>query len=167
MDSAKRRIIKLRVSVDGNKYIGHVQLPENMDRMSDLLNDRKPFLKIKNVSSYESIQKNSEFIINKEHIDYVQVLEETPLIAANKIAGKFYKIRVKTMNSEIQGHLFVPNNGEMPMDIVNDDRLFLSIKEAEIINTPERYTFLGISKRKICTVEVFQADSPQTVSVAS
>ncbi len=160
MDSVnRRRVIKLRVSVDGNKYIGHVQLPDNVDRMSDLLNDKKPFLKIKNVSSYEPIRKDSEFIINKEHIDYVQVLEETPLIVANKIPGSFYKIRVKTLNFEIQGGLFVPSNGEMPMDIVNDDRLFLSIKEAEIINTPERYTFLGISKRKICTVEVFQADS--------
>lgn len=151
------QIVKIRVNVAGSKYIGYVKIPEGVDRMSDLLNSRKPFLKLKNLSSYESIQVDSDFIINKGHIDYVQVLEEAPLAEANKIPGTFSKIRVKTLNLEILGWLFVPDTGDSPMGIVNDDRLFLSIKNAEITGTPEEYTYLGIAKRKICTVEVYQS----------
>ena len=153
----KKPQAKIRVSVAGSRYIGYVNLPEGIDRMSDLLNNRKLFLKIQNPSSYEPVQENSEFIINKEYIDYVQVLDETRLVLAHRIPGAFHKIRVKTTSIEIIGELFVPDTGETPMDVVNDDRLFLSIKDADIISTPEKYTFLGISKRRICTVEVYQS----------
>jgi hypothetical protein len=149
--------VKIRVSVEGNRYIGYVDIPEGVDRISDLLNTRRPFLKIQNPSSHESIQKDSDLIINKDHIDYVQVLEEPAMPEENKVPGTFFKIRVKTLSIEITGLLFVPHSGETPMDIVNDERLFLSIKDAEIVNTPEEYSYLGISKRKICSVEVYQA----------
>ncbi len=148
--------VKIRVSVAGNRYIGYVNLPSGVDRMSDLLNNNRIFLKIQNPSSYEPVQEDSDFIINKEYIDYVQVLDETPNILTNRISGSFHKIRVKTTKNEIMGELFVPDTGDLPMDIVNDERMFLSIKDAEIVNTPERYSFLGISKRRICTVEVYQ-----------
>ncbi|MEN8264581.1 MAG: hypothetical protein ABFR82_14085 [Nitrospirota bacterium] len=149
--------VKIRVSVAGNRYIGYVILPEGPDRMSDLLNNSKLFLKIQNPSSYEPVQENSEFIINKEYIDYVQVLDETPIVMAKRIPGSFHKMRVKTTSIEIMGELFVPETGALPMDVVNDDRLFLSIKDADIVNTPEKYSFLAISKRRICTVEVYQS----------
>lgn len=155
-DIEDSHMVKIGVSVAGSRYIGNVRLPEGVDRMSDLLNSKKLFLKIQNPSSNEPVQKNSDFIINREYIDYVQVLEEAPVSSANRIPGSFWRIRVKTINIEIQGELFVPNTGELPMDIVNDERLFLSIKDAEIVNTPEKYTFIGISKRRICTVEVYQ-----------
>ncbi len=148
--------VRIRVSVAGNRYIGFVVLPEGTDRMSDLLNNSKTFLKIQNPSSYEPVQENSDFIINKEYIDYVQVLDETPIVLSNRIPGSFHKMRVKTTHIEIIGELFVPETGELPMDVVNDDRLFLSIKDADIVNTPEKYSFLAISKRRICTVEVYQ-----------
>ena len=157
MNMENKPTVKIRVSVAGNRYIGYVNLPDGIDRMSDLLNNSKLFLRIQNPSSYEPVQENSEFIINKEYIDYVQVLDETPLVLANRISGSFHKIRVKTTSIEIIGELFVPHTGELPMDVVNDDRLFLSIKDADIVNTPEKYSFLAISKRRICTVEVYQS----------
>jgi hypothetical protein len=150
------RSVRIRVSLAQAKYIGEVEIPGGVDRMSDLLNGRSPFLALRNVDSYESIRKDSAFIINKEHIDYVQVLEEQPLIEANKIPGQFHRIRVKTLSADILGELFVPQTGETPMDVVSDDRAFLSIRDAEIVGTHERYQFLGISKGKICTVEVFE-----------
>jgi hypothetical protein len=157
MRTVKIQTVKIRVSVEGCRYIGYVDIPEGLDRISDLLNTKRPFLKIQNPSSHESIKKDSDFIINKDHIDYVQVLEEPAMPEANKVPGTFYKIRVRTLSIEITGLLFVPLSGEEPMDIVNDERLFLSIKDAEIVDTPEEYFYLGISKRKICSVEVYQA----------
>ncbi len=150
------RTVKIRVSLARAKYIGEVEIPGGVDRMSDLLNSRAPFLALRNVDSYEGIRKDSAFIINKEHIDYVQVLEEYPLIEANKIPGQFHRIRVKTLAADILGELFVPQTGESPMEVVNDERAFVSIRNAEIVGTAERYQFLGISKGKICTVEVFE-----------
>ncbi len=150
------RTVRIRVSLAQAKYIGEVEIPGGVDRMSDLLNCRSPFLSLRNVDSYESIRRDSLFIINKEHIDYVQVLEEYPLIEANKIPGEFHRIRVKTLATDILGELFVPQTGESPMDIIGDDRAFLSIRNAEIVGTQERYQFLGIAKGKICTVEVFE-----------
>ncbi len=158
MDAPGNRTVKIRVSLAGSRYIGNVSIPGGVDRMSDLLNSKTPFLKIWNVDSYESIRNDSDFIINKDHIDYVQVLEEAPPVGSNKIPGAFHDIRVKTLAIEIHGKLFVPNTGESPMEIVNDDRTFLSIKDAEIVGTPERYQYLGISKRKICSVEVYLAE---------
>ncbi len=155
MDDSGNRTVKIRVSLAGSRYIGDVGIPGGVDRMSDLLNSKTPFLKIWNVDSYESIRNDSDFIINKDHIDYVQVLEEGPPVEGNKIPGTFHNIRVKTLSIEIHGKLFVPHTGETPMEIVNDDRTFLSIKDAEIVGTPERYPYLGISKRKICSVEVY------------
>lgn len=158
MDVPGNRTVKIRVSLAGSRYIGNVDIPGGVDRMSDLLNSKTPFLKLWNVDSYESIRHDSVFIINKDHIDYVQVLEEAPLSEANRIPGVFHDIRVKTLSIEIHGKLFVPHTGESPMEIVNDDRIFLSIKDAEIVGTPERYQYLGISKRKICSVEVYQVE---------
>ncbi len=157
MTVTTNRTVKIRVSLARAKYIGEVAIPGGFDRMSDLLNGRSPFMSLSNVDSYEGIRKDSSFIINKEHIDYVQVLEEQPLIEANKISGAFHRIRVRTLVSDILGELFVPQTGETPMEVIGDDRAFLSIRNAEIVGTAERYQFLGISKTKICSVEVFES----------
>ena len=150
------RRVKVRLSFEGRRYIGYLELPEGVYRVSDVLNDPSPFLKLIEVSSLEPLNPNSYLAVRKSGISYVQALEEVENPKRLVEEGTFVPVIVKLrmIQTRIAGHAFVPQNEKDIIHFLNLSRPFLNLKDVEILGTAERYEYLAVGKNQIAFVEV-------------
>jgi hypothetical protein len=74
----KGQFIKLRLKTGGKTYSGEVFVPEYMNRVSDVINDKKPFIVLVNtVEETRAIDVPVGFIaINKNMVESIHLADE-------------------------------------------------------------------------------------------
>lgn len=149
------RRVRVRVNFSGRRYVGIVTMPEGVTRVSDVLNDGSHFLHLEDAQTRDG-GPTGGLSLNKGSISYIQALEETSTgSSALRREGGFHTVDVAMtmLDHAIRGRLFVPD-GMTATEVLNDERNFLSLRDAEVVGTPEKYPFLAICKAQVISVAV-------------
>ena len=145
----------MRVNVSGRRYVGVVIIPDEVTRVSDVLNDGSPFLYLQEAQARDG-SPSGGLALNKGSITFIQALEEPrPGNPSLRPKGGFVTVEVALshMDSVIRGNIFLPD-GLTAADILNDERNFVSLGEAQVVGTGETFPFLALSKAQVVSVEV-------------
>jgi len=148
----------VRVNFGGRRYVGVVALPEGVLRMSDVLNDGSHFLHLEDAHTRDGAPAGG-LCLNKGSISYIQALEESSTGSPSlRREGGFVTVDVAmaTLDHVIRGRLFVPD-GASAAEVLNDERNFISLRDAEVVGTPEKYPFLAICKAQVVSVAVTES----------
>lgn len=147
---------RVRVNYSGKRYIGEAALPSPTTRVSDVLNDGTPFLCLRNVQTTAENEMGGTIGLNKDRITYIQVIEEARNPPGKRVEGQFLHVEAALAGAEehpIRGGIFIPEWIADVGDIINDGRAFLSLTDAEIAGTSERYPYLALSKRQVTLIQ--------------
>jgi len=148
------RRVRVRVNFSGRRYVGIVAIPEGIHRVSDVLNDGTPFLYLDEAQTRDG-SRNGGLSLNKGSITFIQALEEpAPASTAQRLKGDFVTVEVAmtTMDCMVRGRIFVPD-AQSAAEVLNDERNFLSLRDAEVVGTGEKYPFLALCKAQVISVE--------------
>jgi len=146
--------VRVRVNFSGRRYVGVVTIPEGVNRVSDVLNDGSHFLYLEEAQTRDGVRP-AGLSLNKRSITYIQALEEpTRVSAAPRMEGDFVTVEVAmtTMDCMVRGRIFVPD-AQSAAEVLNDERNFLSLRDAEVVGTGEKYPFLALCKAQVISVE--------------
>lgn len=146
--------VKVRLNAWGKRVLGAVELPDGVERISDLLNSPSPCVHVFQGEPALRWQNGSDQVIFKEAINYLEAIEEPKLHTAATSTGNFIPI-VGEMRGPDPQHLvaemFVPY-GETLFDVLNDPRMFISMRNVHFPDFVERYPFLAVNKKSLILV---------------
>jgi hypothetical protein len=148
-------IARVRVYYSGKRYIGEVGLPSEDVRLSDVLNNRRPFLSLRNAQAAGEPGSGGPMALYKGRITFIQVIDETPRTADMRIAGRFVPVDIsmEQLDLPLKGKLFLPDGVTSLDQVINDDRDFLSLSEVEVGST-ERYPYLAVAKGQVVAIRM-------------
>ena len=140
------KIVRVRLNVSGKRLIGYVPLPPGeFSRFSDVLNGAAPYILIRDQAVPEPGTGASRAIL-KNSISYVEALAE-PDFQRQSPQGAFQPIALSLTEPTvtIEGELFVPQSGTV-MDVLNDARRFINLRNVNFRDSVEAYGFLAVGK---------------------
>ncbi len=153
---------QVRVNFGGKHYLGMVELPPPLERVSDILNDGLHFLYLHDVQADGAEPTDQSIALNKHHITHVQAIEEAlPPNPSLIVSGEFVEVEVLMQNPfmQIRGHIFVPDGTRGPSEVINDARDFLSLRNVTQVGTREEHPYLALSKAQVVSVTVAESES--------
>ncbi len=153
---------QVRVNFGGKRYLGMVELPPPLERVSDVLNDGLHFLYLHMVQTDGTCQGDESMALNKHHITHVQAIEEAlPPNPSLIVSGDFIEVDVLMQNPfmQIRGHIFVPDGTRGPSEVINDARDFLSLRNVTLVGAREEYPYLALSKAQVVSITVAESAS--------
>ena len=144
-DAGAGRSLRVRVNVGGQRIVGWVDLPETrLSRCSDVLNDADPYLTVRR--DVEPGHGADTTAVNKASISYVEVANDQ---TARRwvIPGTFQPVVIEVSTPEVvfRGELFVLADTTV-VDVLNDGRRFISLRNAQLNGGHEPYEYLGVGK---------------------
>ena len=140
------RTVHLRINVGGRRVIGFVDLPPAVTaRSSGILNDTDRYLTV-HLDAPSDAGERVTIAVNKEAISYVEVVGE-PTAKSWVIPGTFCPVVIELHQPDmmVRGELFVLADTEV-VAVLNDDRRFMSVRNAQVVGSQEAYAFLAIGK---------------------
>ncbi len=144
------RVLKVRVSASGKRLIGYVDLPADVSaRFSDLLNGPEAYIVIRQQTSDDlTPDEGKAQAILKDSIRYIEALEEPPT-QKRSLPGTFYAVtaELKEPTVVVEGELFVADGSDI-MDVINDPRRFISLRNVRVLDSVEEYTYLAVGKKQ-------------------
>lgn len=154
----KVKKVKVRIKLGTVPYLGFVDVPPPINRVSDILNSQALFLPLKDVHSLEHVGENSLLLINKKEISYIQALEEREIQAKSvdiSTIGYFTQVKIllRDTNIKVLGQIFIPFKDNDLSCTINQTTFFLNLKDVSIEGTREAYSYLAVSKAFIKTIE--------------
>jgi hypothetical protein len=149
------RLVKVRINASGKRLVGCLRLPEPDGRTSDLLNGPEPFLVVlPDEYAVLGVCKTTSAVA-KQAISYVEALEEPPNRAPlQPNGGAFCSVvaELRAPETQVLAEVFVPE-GQTVMDVLNDPRPFISLRNVHFSNFVERYSFLALGKSQLVTLK--------------
>ena len=150
MVAADSRILRVRVSASEKRLIGYVDLPADLTaRFSDLLNGPEAYIVIRQKASDDSTPDEGKAqAILKDSIRYIEALEE-PTVQKRSLPGMFHTVtaELKEPTVVIEGELFVADGSDI-MDVINDPRRFISLRNVHVLDSVEKYLYLAVGKKQ-------------------
>lgn len=150
MAAADSRILRVRVSASEKRLIGYVDLPADLSaRFSDLLNGPEAYIVIRQKASDDSTPDEGKAqAILKDSIRYIEALEE-PTVQKRALPGMFHTVtaELKEPTVVIEGELFVADGSDI-MDVINDPRRFISLRNVRVLDSVETYLYLAVGKKQ-------------------
>ncbi len=150
MDAADSRILRVRVSASEKRLIGYVDLPADLTaRFSDLLNGPEAYIVIRRKASDDSTPDEGKAqAILKDSIRYIEALEE-PTVQKRALPGMFHTVtaELKEPTVVIEGELFVADGSDI-MDVINDPRRFISLRNVRVLDSVQKYVYLAVGKKQ-------------------
>ena len=150
MAEIAERLVKVRINASGKRLVGCLQLPPAC-RTSDLLNGPEPFLVVLPDEYAVLGESTHSHAVAKRAISYVEALEEPTSSSPQKPdSGAFCSVMAELHEPETQvlAEVFVPE-GATVMDVLNDPRPFISMRNVHFSNFVERYSFLAVGKSQL------------------
>ncbi|MDF1551835.1 MAG: hypothetical protein P1P84_02175 [Deferrisomatales bacterium] len=151
MAATDERLVKVRINASGKRLVGCLRLPAQGGRTSDLLNGPEPFLVVL-PDEYAILGKcKASHGVAKHAISYVEALEEPSGSAFQKPdGGRFVSVvaELHEPQTQVLAEVFVPE-GQTVMDVLNDPRPFISMRNVHFSNFVERYGFLAVGKNQL------------------
>ena len=149
MDFNERRSVKVRVNALGTRVVGTMDVPPPHFRVSDYLNSHKDFLLVR--------QDDSESLIAKDAISYLEALEEGEDAGSRPSSGEFLKVTVilREHIGTLNGEIFIPEGGDLAAAL-DRARRFIKVRGVTFAESKERYEFLAISKQEIVMIRAEQ-----------
>ena len=150
MASITERLVKVRINASGKRLVGCLRLPDQEGRTSDLLNDPEPFLVVLPDEYAILGECKTSHAVAKHAISYVEALEEPTRRAQKPGEGAFCSVVAELHEPEVQviAEVFVPE-GLTVIDVLNDPRPFMSLRNVHFSNFVERYDFLAVGKNQL------------------
>ena len=149
------RILRIRVSASEKRLIGYVDLPADVSaRFSDLLNGPEAYLVIRQQGSDDlTPEEGKSQAILKDSIRYIEALEEPPT-QKRSMPGMFHTVtaELKEPTVVVEGELFVADGSDV-MDVVNDPRRFISLRNVRVLDSVEKYSYLAVGKKQAHFIE--------------
>ncbi len=150
MVAADSRILTVRVSASEKRLIGYVDLPADLSaRFSDLLNGPEAYIVIRQKASDDSTPDEGKAqAILKDSIRYIEALEE-PTTQKRSLPGMFHTVtaELKEPTVVVEGELFVADGSDI-MDVINDPRRFISLRNVHVLDSVEKYVYLAVGKKQ-------------------
>ena len=144
------RILRVRVSASEKRLIGYVDLPADLSaRFSDLLNGPEAYLVIRQKASDDATPDEGKAqAILKDSIRYIEALEE-PTTQKRSLPGMFHTVtaELKEPTVVVEGELFVADGSDI-MDVINDPRRFISLRNVRVLDSVEKYLYLAVGKKQ-------------------
>ena len=137
----------VRINACGQRIVGWVDLPKTeFARCSGLLNDPDVYLMVKRESGTGG-QSNEATAIHKESISYIEIVGEELTTRSWSIPSTFEPVVIELRSPDVvlRGEIFVLADSSVG-DALNDGRRFLSVRNAQFLDSAERYPFLGVGK---------------------
>ena len=155
MGADDARVLRVRVSASEKRLIGYVDLPADVSsRFSDLLNGPEAYLVIRQQASEDlTADEGKAQAILKDSIRYIEALEE-PTTERRSMPGMFYTVtaELKEPTVVVEGELFVAEGRDI-MDVVNDPRRFISLRNVRVLDSVEKYAYLAVGKKQAHFIE--------------
>ena len=133
------------MNLGGTRLIGYVQLPAELRRISDVLNEPEPFLLVADDDPrFLDHEKTTSKAVLKRSISYLEPLEE-PARPAAQLSGSFHPVSIdlQDLHKTVQGELFVPE-GRTVAAVLNATRGFINLRHATILDSVEKYSYLAV-----------------------
>ena len=150
MVAADSRILRVRVSASEKRLIGYVDLPADLSaRFSDLLNGPEVYIVIRQKASDDATPDEGKAqAILKDSIRYIEALEE-PTVQKRSLPGMFHTVtaELKEPTVVVEGELFVADGSDI-MDVINDPRRFISLRNVRVLDSVEKYLYLAVGKKQ-------------------
>ena len=150
MVAADSRILRVRVSASEKRLIGYVDLAADLSaRFSDLLNGPEAYIVIRRKASDDSTPDEGKAqAILKDSIRYIEALEE-PTTQKRSLPGMFHTVtaELKEPTVVVEGELFVADGSDI-MDVINDPRRFISLRNVHVLDSVEKYLYLAVGKKQ-------------------
>ena len=151
MAESAERLVKVRINASGKRLVGCLRLPGPEVRTSDLLNGPEPFLVVLPDEYAILGECKTSHAVAKHAISYVEALEEPKRGGTHTPGeGAFCPVAAELHEPETQvlAEVFVPE-GRTVMDVLNDPRPFISMRNVHFSNFVERYSFLAVGKSQL------------------
>jgi hypothetical protein len=147
------RVVKIRVNASGRRIIGFVRLPPETYRISDVLNGPDPYLSLEDEEDPRSHAAVTAIL--KDCVSYVEAVEEPETPARLRRQGTFRLIVVELREppAAVAGELFLPGS-KSALEVLNDSRLFINLRNAQFLKSHERYTYVAIAKKQAVQVQL-------------
>lgn len=150
----KQMTVKVRINASGKRLIGCVDLPEGMERVSDLLNAPNPCILLTANGIMPPGKKPDHQIVFKHAITYLEAIEEPKFHTTSHHGGCFHPVvgeLLEPNSQQIIAEIFVPF-GMSLFEVMNDSRNFISLRNVHFSNFVERYPFLAVGKKHLILV---------------
>ena len=155
MGSEHTRVVRVRINASGKRLIGYVPLPPGeFSRLSDVLNGAEPYILIRDQEAPSVPGKGQSRAILKDTISYVEVVVE-PGFQRKSPKGVFEAVTLSLREPAVtvSGELFVPQPATV-MDVINDSRRFINLRNVGFRNSVEAYGFLAVGKAQAHLIEL-------------
>ena len=149
------KIVRVRANVSGERLIGYVPLPPGkFSRLSDVLNGSEPYILIRDHETPPQPGNGLSRAILKDAISYIEALVE-PSFQRKLPQGAFQAITLSLKEPAVimMGELFVPQQRTV-MDVFNDDRRFINLRNVGFRDSVEAYGFLAVGKTQAHFIEL-------------
>lgn len=146
--------VKVRINAMGRHILGVLELPESVERVSDLLNSPTPCVHVLQFEPGHRIQPGGDQVIFKEAINYLEAIEEPKQHTTALSSGVFVPIVGELRGpdpAQLIAEMFVPHQ-ETLFDVLNDPRMFVSMRNVHFPSFTERYAFLAVNKKSLVLV---------------
>ena len=156
MTAEDTQIVRVRVNISGIRLIGFVSLPPSgeFSRFSDALNSAEPYILIRDQEGSPEPGESPSRAVLKDSITYVEALVE-PGFQRRSPQGTFEAVAVsfKKPVVTLSGELFVPQH-LTALDVFNDGRRFINLRNVEFRDSAEAYDFLAVGKAQTYLIEL-------------
>jgi len=147
--------VRVRINASGKRLICSLKLPPETERVSDLLNAPAPCLQIYPATPSITHKTTEDQVLFKDSITYVETLEEPKSHTSILHCGQFVPVVGELREPELQqilAEIYIPYDFTL-FDVLNDSRMFVSMRNVHFTNFMERYPFLAINKRAIISIK--------------
>jgi hypothetical protein len=155
MNETEKPLVKVRINASGRRLVGCLRLQEHTGRTSDLLNGPEPFLELLPDEYAMMGGGNGSHALAKRAISYVEALEEPGASSQPSRDGAFHPVVAELHQPETQviAELYVPE-GSSVLEVLNDPRPFVSLRNVHFNNFVERYDFLAVGKAQLIQLKI-------------
>ena len=157
MTAEDTQIVRVRVNISGIRLIGFVSLPPSgeFSRFSDVLNSAEPYILIRDQEGSPEPGESPSRAVLKDSITYVEALVEPGFQRRRSPQGTFEAVAVSLKKPVVtlSGELFVPQH-LTALDVFNDGRRFINLRNVEIRDSAEAYDFLAVGKAQTYLIEL-------------
>jgi hypothetical protein len=76
----KGKFVKVRIKMKDKMYSGNLFIPPHLNRLSDVINDERPFISIVNTKEETGVSEDyiGFLVINKNVIEWLRLIETEP-----------------------------------------------------------------------------------------
>ena len=155
MTAEDTKVVRVRLNVSGKRLIGYVPLPPGeFSRFSDTLNSSEPYILIRDREGPLESGTGLSRAVLKDSISYVEALAE-PGFQRKSPQGAFRAVTLSLRDTAVTlvGELFVPQPGST-MDVFNDPRRFINLRNVRFLDSVEAYDFLAVGKAQAHFIEL-------------